>query len=642
MPPGIVFRDVDPRSGLLPTAACPDTIREAYLTGTDPQRACVTRPALLPPRRRRGLLRGAGPHLRRLDAGGAPVLRTGSAPRPRPLAVASAPFEPRDIFNPARAVRCLLSVRMSWATVGPRLPKEDRILFGVLGVTLTLWLFLAIASLMATGTTQAFDERVLGLLRRPDAPAVPIGPAWCKAMAVDLTALGSVVVLLTFILAGGRRLSGMWSASSRCWPSSRAGTARRHDPERDLEAGSSAGRVPTVVAAAGRGHSTSFPSGHSMLSAVVYLTLGALLARTGTSATPPARVYFIGVALLLTFLDRPVAHLPGRALSDRRDRRMGRRRPLGAGVRARRPGAATPERRRQARVARGPIRGHLLRCSGRSVVRRSYLCSSPLRFAARWTSRPGVNPGRSATPPPSLASRLASAPGSTRELVDSWVSLLIGARAIAVRVAFPFASRSSVTRVGGLQCAPSSWLVSKLDRRRRPIGRQRHRQIANRPPRTLRGAEAMLDERRRRDAVLDREIDEAQAIALDREAVDRVDAARSRSSARRSCAAGRGGSPASTSAARGSVHSPAACHDLEVVVAEGGHELRAPELVAHRRVIEERVRIRRPPRRGIEMLARRSSRAPGAAIGTFSQSGATKPSAANRKSACGAKKYSWP
>jgi hypothetical protein len=43
-----VFRDVDPRSGLLPTAACPDTIREAYLAGTDPQRACVTRPALLP------------------------------------------------------------------------------------------------------------------------------------------------------------------------------------------------------------------------------------------------------------------------------------------------------------------------------------------------------------------------------------------------------------------------------------------------------------------------------------------------------------------------------------------------------------------------------------------------------------------
>ncbi len=47
-------------------------------------------------------------------------------------------------------------------------------------------------------------------------------------------------------------------------------------------------------------YSTSFPSGHSMLSAVVYLTLGALLARV----TPGRRIklYLIGMALLLTFL----------------------------------------------------------------------------------------------------------------------------------------------------------------------------------------------------------------------------------------------------------------------------------------------------------------------------------------------------
>ena len=51
VPPGIVFRDVDPRSGLLPTYACPDTIREAYLAGTEPDRPCVARPALLRPSR---------------------------------------------------------------------------------------------------------------------------------------------------------------------------------------------------------------------------------------------------------------------------------------------------------------------------------------------------------------------------------------------------------------------------------------------------------------------------------------------------------------------------------------------------------------------------------------------------------------
>jgi undecaprenyl-diphosphatase len=188
-------------------------------------------------------------------------------------------------------------MRWSWASVRRWLPQEDRILFAVLGVTATLWIFVAVASLMATGTTQAFDERVLALLRRPDAPAVPIGPAWCRAAAIELTALGSVVVLLTFIaavvgyLALERRLAMLV-----------------------LVAGATLGGMvlssllklvfgrprPTVVPPLVEVHSASFPSGHSMLSAVVYLTLGALLARTTTRRR--LRVYFIAVALALTFV----------------------------------------------------------------------------------------------------------------------------------------------------------------------------------------------------------------------------------------------------------------------------------------------------------------------------------------------------
>ena len=44
----------------------------------------------------------------------------------------------------------------------------------------------------------------------------------------------------------------------------------------------------------------SFPSGHSMMSAVVYLSLAALLARI--QPTTSLRIYIILVALLLTFL----------------------------------------------------------------------------------------------------------------------------------------------------------------------------------------------------------------------------------------------------------------------------------------------------------------------------------------------------
>jgi undecaprenyl-diphosphatase len=47
-------------------------------------------------------------------------------------------------------------------------------------------------------------------------------------------------------------------------------------------------------------HSPSFPSGHSMLSAVVYLTLGALLARA--TAERSLKIYCLTIPLLLTFV----------------------------------------------------------------------------------------------------------------------------------------------------------------------------------------------------------------------------------------------------------------------------------------------------------------------------------------------------
>jgi len=47
VPAGIVFRDVDPASGLLPDFECPRTIREAFLPGTEPSAHCSERPDLV-------------------------------------------------------------------------------------------------------------------------------------------------------------------------------------------------------------------------------------------------------------------------------------------------------------------------------------------------------------------------------------------------------------------------------------------------------------------------------------------------------------------------------------------------------------------------------------------------------------------
>lgn len=185
----------------------------------------------------------------------------------------------------------LLDRVRSWA------PPESRILVVALGIVGSLWVFLSMAGLMTTGRTQAFDERVLLALRQPHDRAVPIGPRWVQVSAVELTALGSGPVLVTIILMVvgylviERRFAMMSLMLLAC-----LGGMILSEPLKLLFMRPR----PTVVPPLAIVHSTSFPSGHSMSAAVVYLTLGALLARTTTRRR--LRVYYLGSALALSGL----------------------------------------------------------------------------------------------------------------------------------------------------------------------------------------------------------------------------------------------------------------------------------------------------------------------------------------------------
>ena len=57
---------------------------------------------------------------------------------------------------------------------------------------------------------------------------------------------------------------------------------------------------PDVVIPAARVFTTSFPSGHATLSAIAYLTIGALLSRAFPTAT--LSLYFMALAVFLTVL----------------------------------------------------------------------------------------------------------------------------------------------------------------------------------------------------------------------------------------------------------------------------------------------------------------------------------------------------
>ncbi|MBW8319468.1 MAG: phosphatase PAP2 family protein [Arenimonas sp.] len=153
-----------------------------------------------------------------------------------------------------------------------------------------------IADEVSEGETMKIDQAVLMALRTPGDPTDPIGPAWLEEAARDVTALGSftvlailiTVVVVHLVLIGRRRTGWFLTASVIGGTLLSSGLKSLYDrPRPDL----------TGVA---RVFTTSFPSGHATVSAVVYLTLGALLAEMAESRGQ--KILYLGSAVLLTVL----------------------------------------------------------------------------------------------------------------------------------------------------------------------------------------------------------------------------------------------------------------------------------------------------------------------------------------------------
>jgi undecaprenyl-diphosphatase len=158
-----------------------------------------------------------------------------------------------------------------------------------------VWVFAAVADAVVEGASRTLDVAVIVAMRNPANLSDPIGPRWVEEMARDFTALGGVAVLLMLTLAtvgylilADRRRIAVFVLVAVCGGmvlSSLFKTAFDR-PRPDL--------VPHLSYV----YSTSFPSGHSMMSAVAYLTLGTLLARIHKRRA--VKIYFLGLATLLT------------------------------------------------------------------------------------------------------------------------------------------------------------------------------------------------------------------------------------------------------------------------------------------------------------------------------------------------------
>ena len=183
----------------------------------------------------------------------------------------------------------------AWLT---RLERHELawLLVGLTGCVLLL-VFLKLSGAVMQGETMAFDKWVVESFRKADDPSRPIGPPWLASAMMDITALGGPTVIFMVVLAviGFLVLQGRYWTALFIFLIALSGEALNYA----LKATFFRPR-PSSVLHLREAFSTSFPSGHAMQSAIIYLTLGAMLMRLAQGRL--TKIYCCAAAMVLTFL----------------------------------------------------------------------------------------------------------------------------------------------------------------------------------------------------------------------------------------------------------------------------------------------------------------------------------------------------
>lgn len=158
-----------------------------------------------------------------------------------------------------------------------------------------LYAFLAIADEVSENEIEQIDNYLFMLFRSPQDPSTPLGPEWLREAMIEITSLGGypLLVIIVALVIGFLMISRLFGPALFVFLSIVSGTAVGQllkvlydRPRPDL--------VEHLVTT----HTASFPSGHATMSAVVYLTLAALIVQFVERTN--VRVYVMTMAVLLT------------------------------------------------------------------------------------------------------------------------------------------------------------------------------------------------------------------------------------------------------------------------------------------------------------------------------------------------------
>lgn len=161
----------------------------------------------------------------------------------------------------------------------------------------SVWAFVEIADEVIEGELQRLDMRVLLLFRNPSDLSDPIGPRWFEELVRDATALGGVVILS---LLASTAVIALWLERRRRAAAWLLIATLGAFALSTLFKLLFARERPDILASDVLPATHSFPSGHTFLSAAVYLTLGAMLAHVVPRKR--TRTFVLFVAVLLTLL----------------------------------------------------------------------------------------------------------------------------------------------------------------------------------------------------------------------------------------------------------------------------------------------------------------------------------------------------
>ena len=172
-----------------------------------------------------------------------------------------------------------------------------RILAGFSLASLALWVLLTIGGEMAEGETEAFDRWALLALRDPVNLGDPIGPRWLEEAMRDITALGGFTVLTLITMIA---VVSLWRGARRVEASVLAVVVIAAQLASDGLKLIYERPRPMLAPHLSYVYSNSFPSGHSAVSAALYILLAFIIA--ANLRRQASRTLVFGIAVLLVIL----------------------------------------------------------------------------------------------------------------------------------------------------------------------------------------------------------------------------------------------------------------------------------------------------------------------------------------------------